>query len=246
MAPRRKPWNLFFLAERVVLGETPQTRRNRERTVGLFVEALRGSGFSDVSLSGNFLIESSHVEYVLAEWRNAGASRNVLAARLAHLRKLCVLQSRPWALSKHNDHYLGQDPNKAPPRFTREAEIDPADVDWSRCQTDWAKASLRLQCAFGLRREEALKVQPFRSTATRLVLHGGACQGGRPRNVDVETPEQAEALAFAKQVAGRGSLIPPEYTYKAWRSKYRQEAVRAGVPSGSTDAIWRGYVRRRT
>jgi hypothetical protein len=48
--------------------------------------------------------------------------------------------------------------------------------------------SLRLQAAFGLRREEAVKFQPsYADRGDRLALKASWCKGGRAREIPVRT-----------------------------------------------------------
>ena len=84
-----------------------------------------------------------------------------------------------------------------------------------RVRNRYAQASLRLQVAFGLRRKEALMIQPaWADRGNRLVLHDTWTKGGRPREIPLTTAAQRQALDHAKAVAGQGSLIPASLSYK--------------------------------
>src|SRR5204863_1816717 len=78
------------------------------------------------------------------------------------------------------------------------------------------RMSLELQRAFGLRREESMKIRPFQADqGDRLVLHGSWTKGGRPRAVPIRTLAQREILERAKAFVKHqsASLIPPDKTY---------------------------------
>ena len=101
----------------------------------------------------------------------------------------------------------------------------------NRVDNRFAQASLGLQMVFPLRREEAIKFTPSRAIrGNRIVLQGSWCKGGRGREIAVRTRAQREALAFAAEVAGKGSLIPPSLDYKTYRDgPFRAACDQAGV-----------------
>jgi integrase len=82
-----------------------------------------------------------------------------------------------------------------------------------------------LQVAFGLRRKEALMIQPaWADRGNRIILKGTWTKGGRRREIALTTQAQREALDYAKSVAGKGSLIPPSLSYKKYRDGLWQAA----------------------
>jgi hypothetical protein len=73
---------------------------------------------------------------------------------------------------------------------------------------------LRLQQAFGLRREEALKIRPhWADRGEHLQLKASWTKGGRARTVPIRTAKQTYLLKEAKVLAGQGSLIPAKRSY---------------------------------
>jgi integrase len=90
--------------------------------------------------------------------------------------------------------------------------------------------SLRLQTAFGLRREESIKFRP--SIADRndhIAIRGSWAKGGRDRTIPITMPEQRAALDGACQLVGSGSLIPANKTYIQQRQVYDGQCKRAGL-----------------
>ena len=90
--------------------------------------------------------------------------------------------------------------------------------------------SLLLQQAFGLRREEALKIQPrWADRGKYLHLKASWTKGGRERTVPIRTIEQRTLLDQAKQLAGLGSLIPGGRQYIEQLRIYERHTANAGL-----------------
>jgi hypothetical protein len=80
--------------------------------------------------------------------------------------------------------------------------------------------SLRLQAAFGLRREESIKIEPAAADqGDRIVLKASWTKGGRRREIPIRNEEQRTLLDHAKRLAGSGSLIPPHLRYIDQRNR---------------------------
>ncbi len=74
--------------------------------------------------------------------------------------------------------------------------------------------SLRLQQAFGLRREEAIKFIPtLADKGTEVYLKPTWTKGSKERLIPIRTTQQKELLSEAKRLAGKGSLIPSHRKY---------------------------------
>jgi hypothetical protein len=90
--------------------------------------------------------------------------------------------------------------------------------------------SLRLQAAFGLRREESIKIQPaWADRGNLLALKDTWTKGGRPRVVPVRTAEQRQLLKEAKALAVHGSLIPAHKTYVEQLRRFEYQCDAAGI-----------------
>ena len=222
------------------------TIKARKATAHALVETLSERGYSRDMRKPDFTIKERHLLRAIEGWREAGITDRTIANRISHIRRLCQWQGNERMIKQDHAHYLPDRdsrrlPERAPPA------VAPGTIDVTAVRTDYARASLMLQEAYGLRRKECLKVIPSKSPAdnSRLVLHGNATKGGRPRTIPADTPERRAALAYAREVAGGGSLIPPRYSYEDWREVYRTEAERAGVPNGSTHLLRRGHAQER-
>jgi len=95
---------------------------------------------------------------------------------------------------------------------------------------EYVRMSLRLQAAFGLRREEAIKFQPaYANRGDCIVLKGSWTKGGRKRSIPMTTAEQREVLQAAYRLAGAGSLIPADKRYIDQRHIYDDQCKQAGL-----------------
>ena len=228
------------------------TQDARIDTVNAFVKTLDREGFSRDIRKRDYRLQERHVARAVTAWRRFGAvSDRSIENRLAHLRSLARWQGSPGLLRSNSEYLPDREPRREGPAESK--AVDPSTVHPEAAWTPFAKASLKLQKEFPLRREEALKIQPWRSgdpeTATHLVLHGSACKGGRPRDIPIRTEAQREALRFASDVAQGGSLIPPGLKYAgkggSWRDEYRKEAALAGLPDGATHGLRHAYAQAR-
>jgi integrase len=90
--------------------------------------------------------------------------------------------------------------------------------------------SLRLQLAFGLRREEAIKFSPhFADKGDKIVLKASWTKGGRAREIPVRNEQQRQLLEEVHRFAGRGALIPSNKNYLQQMRTYERNTLKAGL-----------------
>ena len=90
--------------------------------------------------------------------------------------------------------------------------------------------SLRLQAAFGLRREESIKIRPeWADRGNILALKDTWTKGGRAREIPIRNDEQRQVLDEAKSLAGRGSLSPADRSYVDQLRRFEHQCAAAGV-----------------
>jgi hypothetical protein len=101
----------------------------------------------------------------------------------------------------------------------------------ARSATSRSWTSLQLQAAFGLRREESIKLIPaWADRGDRLVLKASWCKGGREREIPIQTREQRQLLDDAKALAAGKSLVAPGYaTYAEYLKHFRYKCERVGI-----------------
>ena len=122
--------------------------------------------------------------------------------------------------------------------------LRPTETQINSIHNDRMRCSFQLQKAFGLRREEALKLHPgWADQGDKLRLKGSWCKGGRERDIPINHPDQRQALNDAKRMAGQGSMIPKESTYKDWVKQYENTTREAGL--GHTHGLRHAYAQDR-
>lgn len=114
----------------------------------------------------------------------------------------------------------------------------------------WVALSLRLQEAFGLRREESMKFRvswalkgQSPDNANAIGLKSSWTKEGRSRSIPVLTQEQRQLLAEVRQLTGSGSLIPPDRSYREHLRVFKRET--ADIGTGHTHGLRHAYAQRR-
>ncbi len=200
------------------------TRADRERMLALFANQLQEAGFRQMLVTS---LKPKHVQALLERWKAEEISAGTMKNRLAALRWWAEKVGKESVLARENDAYAierrqfvtNQDKGK---------DLDPAQVE--RISSPYVAMSLRLQEAFGLRREESIKIRPgWADQGNALRLKDSWTKGGRERVVPIGTPEQRAVLNEAKRLAAGGSLIPEGSTYKDQLKAFRAECKRVGI-----------------
>lgn len=199
------------------------TQADRQRSLTLAARQLRESGFRQMRAGS---LKGKHIEALLQRWQGEGLSTGTLKNRLSHLRwwaekvgKAGILPADNRLLGIPERNYIGNQ-NKA-------QRLDKAQ---DKISDPHVQMSLRLQAAFGLRREEAIKFQPsYADRGDYIALKGSWTKGGRERTVPITTPEQRTVLNDARSLAGNGSLIPAHKTYIQQRHVYDGQCKAAGL-----------------
>jgi hypothetical protein len=150
-------------------------------------------------------LKGKHVEALLQRWQAEGLSTGTLKNRMAHVRW--------WAEKVGKAGILPADNTKLgiPERryVTNESKAKELGDRLDRITDPHVRMSLRLQAAFGLRREESIKFQPrYADRGDHIAIKGSWAKGGRDRTVLITTPEQRAVLDKAHSLVGQGLLIP--------------------------------------
>ncbi len=91
-------------------------------------------------------------------------------------------------------------------------------------------ASLCLQAAFGLRKEESIKfIVRYADQGDHIRLKASWCKGGKARTIPIRNIEQRQALDYATSIAGKGSLIPRELKYHQQANRYEKATHKVGL-----------------
>ena len=106
------------------------------------------------------------------------------------------------------------------------------------------KLSLRLQEAFGLRREEAIKFSPsYADKGDKIVLKASWTKGGKAREIPVRSEEQRQLLDEVRAFVGRGALIPANKNYYQQMRTYERNTSKAGLDKNH--GLRHAYVHKR-
>jgi integrase len=93
----------------------------------------------------------------------------------------------------------------------------------------YMKLSIRLQAAFGLRREESIKFSPsYAVQDNHIKLKSSWTKGGRARSVPIRNDEQRQLLEEVRALVKGGSLIPAHLNYVQQLNRYQRQLRNVG------------------
>ena len=214
------------------------TQAMRSRILDLMANQLHELGFRNMQAKS---LRQKHVHALVKLWEQDGLSIGTRKNRLAFLRWWAVKVNKPNVVSRTNEHY-----GLARRQYvTNASRVTTASKEQLESINDpYTRLSLRLQQAFGLRREEAIKFQPgYAIKHDHLQLKSSWCKGGRARFVPITNDEQRELLEEVRAFAKGGSLIPPELKYVEQMHRYEGQIRRAGLRK--LHGLRHGYAQRR-
>ena len=200
------------------------TQANRHEMLQQIAGELDRLGFKHMRASS---LKGRHVEALVKSWKARDLSPGRMKNMMAVLRWWADKAGVNGAVAASNDVYgierriyVTNAPKAATaPETAKESISDP-----------YVRASVELQAAFGLRREEAIKFSPsFADRGDRIVLKGSWTKGGKPREIPIRTEAQREALERAHTVAKAGALIPPALRYVDQLRRYEGQVAAAGL-----------------
>ena len=199
------------------------TRRDRSYALAQAADTLHDLGFRRLRAEG---LGRRHVDALVREWRRRGLSTGTLKNRMAHLRWWARHVGRPGVVGTNAEHGIGnrvyvtnRDKGRA---------LDPDGL--ARVRDAHVRMSLRLQAAFGLRREEAIKFAPsYADRGGSVVLKAAWTKGGRAREIPIWNDGQRAVLDEARRLVGGGALIPAGRNYVEQRRIYEKQTQAAGM-----------------
>ena len=200
------------------------TQAKREYMLSLMANQLHELGYRGMSARS---LKPKHIEALLKHWREEELSTGTIKNRMAAIRWGANKGDKRNVVARSNEHYGIPDrrfvTNKSKAKTVTGEQLE-------KVRDEHVRMSLELQQAFGLRREEAMKIQPmFADRGDHLFLKGSWTKGGRERIVPIRTEQQREVLNRARRLAGRGSLIPSNRNYVHQMRVYEGNTRRAGL-----------------
>jgi hypothetical protein len=200
------------------------TQNARQRILTLVANQLRQMGFMNMHAQS---LKPKHVEKLLERWTAEGLASGTLKNRMAELRWWAEKIGKANVVAKSNDAY-GIPDRRYVTNVSKARQLTSGDL--SRVTDPYSQMSLRLQAAFGLRREESLKIQPaWADRGDRLVLKDSWTKGGRAREIPIRNAEQRLVLDEAKRIAGNGSLILADTSYVQQLRRFEYQCHHAGI-----------------
>lgn len=210
----------------------------RERNLSLIADQLHELGFRNLKVTG---LKPKHVTSLLDHWNKQKLSISTVKNRLSNIRWWAEKIGKFDMLPASNDAY------NIPKRTyvtnqDKAIQLTPAALE--KIKDSHLRMSLELQAAFGLRREEALKFQPyFADEGNRVVLKASWCKGGQQREIPITNEYQRDVLDRAHKLAGRGSMIPNGLSYRQQLKKYERSCTEAGL--NRAHGLRHNYAQRR-
>ncbi|MEW8394293.1 MAG: phage integrase N-terminal domain-containing protein [Candidatus Thiodiazotropha sp.] len=200
------------------------TQAKREYMLSLMANQLHELGYRRMNARS---LKPKHIEALLKHWQEQELSIGTIKNRMAVIRWWANKVDKRNVVARSNEHYGIPDR-----RFvTNESKAKTVTGEQlEKVRDEHVRMSLELQQAFGLRREEAMKIQPMMADqGDHLLLKGSWTKGGRERIVPIRTETQREVLNRARRLAGHGSLIPSNRKYVHQMRVYEGNTRRAGL-----------------
>jgi integrase len=164
---------------------------------------------------------------LVGRWTDEGLSAGTIKNRMAHLRWWSEKINKPSLIAKDNDHYA-IDRRVYVTNISKAQELDQQKLD--SISDPYVKMSLRLQEAFGLRREESIKfICAWADRGDQIMLKDTWCKGGRQREIPVRNEMQRDVLNAVNVFAKGKSLIPVNLTYVQQLRRYEDHTSKAGL-----------------
>lgn len=198
------------------------TQAKRRYDLALVARELTAFGFRLTSARS---LKPKHIERLLNHWQQQNLDPRTIKNRMSSLRWLTKRVGKDGMINPKNEHYgivsVASQQDRAKPLDREKLEqIDDA----------YVRMSLELQAAFGLRREESIKIVPSLADCGGFIrLEGSWCKGGRVREVPITHPKQREIINKAKGLAKGGALIPSVDSYKTQLKRYDYQTLKVGM-----------------
>ena len=201
------------------------TQAEREYMLNLIANQLQEMGFRHMDARS---LKPKHVEKLVERWLRERRSVATIKNRMSALRWWAQKVGKENVLARSNNAYAIAN-RVYVTNVSKARELDNEKLN--RLREQGIRLSLRLQAAFGLRREESIKIIPaWADRGNLLALKASWTKGGRAREVPIRTEEQRQLLDEAKALARGKSLVAPGYTtYRDYLKHFRYECERVGI-----------------
>jgi integrase len=214
------------------------TQATRSRMLDLIASQLQELGYRRMQKRS---LKPKHVDALINHWQDQGISVGTLKNRLSALRWWAKKINKPSIIARDNTVYgIGKRTYVA--KESKAQELDEKKL--SKISDQHVRLSIRLQAAFGLRREESIKFSPsYAIKDDHIKLKASWTKGGRARTVPITNENQRQLLDEVKAVAKGGSLIPPELNYVQQLHRYERQLRNGGLTK--LHGLRHAYAQRR-
>ena len=200
------------------------TQANRKSGLKLISHQLRESGFKYMKAQS---LKPKHVQHLVERWQSEGLQTGTIMNRMSHLRWWAEHVGKAGLIPSDNA-MLGIERREYANGPNRAKTLDAEKLE--KITDEHIRLSLKLQQAFGLRREEAIKFQPtYADQNDHIKLKATWCKGGKERTIPIRNEEQRHILDEAKKLAKDGSLIPVHKSYVQQMDLYDKQCNKAGL-----------------
>jgi hypothetical protein len=199
------------------------TRALRQRGLMAMADDLQAMGYR---LPDAKSIKGKHVQALVSRWKTGGISDQTIRNRLTWLRWWAYQVGKPGLLPKDNDTFGLAERGRYSGNRAKRLEASALE----RVGDRRIELALKLEAAFGLRREEALKFRPaVADRGDHIALKASWCKGGRYREVPITHDKQRALLDEVRSLVGDGSLIGPGRNYFQAMKHYENRLLKAGI-----------------
>ena len=200
------------------------TQYARERILTMIANQLHEMGYRDMHTTS---LKPKHVEALVERWKAESLSPGTIKNRMTELRWWAEKIAKQNVIAKDNDHY-GIAQRTYVTNVSQSRELTTGDL--AKLTDPYTALALKLQAAFGLRREESIKIRPqWADRGDLLVLKASWTKGGRAREIPIRNAQQRQVLDEARELAGARSLIPKAMTYVQQLQRFKSQCMAAGI-----------------
>ena len=200
------------------------TQADRERLLNLIGDQLLELGFRHMQADS---LKPKHVAALVALWQMDSIATGTIKNRMSALRWWAEKIGKENVVARANSAYWIEDRvlvGKGSKAKTLDAQL------LAKVSDPYTALSLRLEAAFGLRREESIKLMPsWADCGDVLLLKDSWTKGGKYREVPIRTAEQRAVLDDARMLANGGSLIPAHMLYRDQLNRFKAQCAKAGI-----------------
>ena len=214
------------------------TQEGRRHMLELMATQLHELGYRRMQSTS---LKPKHVEALIARWREQKISTGTLKNRLSVLRWWAGKVNKSGVVAQDNSAY-GIGTRVLVTNQSKAQALDEAKL--AKIEDEYVRMSVRLQAAFGLRREEAIKFSPsYAFRGNHIALKASWTKGGRPRTIPITNGYQYVLLKQVMELAKGGALIPAHLNYVQQQRRYDRQTRKAGMRK--LHGLRHGYAQRR-